>query len=90
MEQEHHKQKSYELIHMQFLEAAQHSHSCGTIPKLWERTQYRYCMSSWYYRNKSGSAMILFMSKEYQLILIFTVMNATKKGRTKAVHQVES
>ena len=35
--------------------------------------------------------MILFMSKEYQLILIFTVMNVTKKkGRTKAVHQVES
>ena len=34
--------------------------------------------------------MILFMSKEYQLFLIFTVMNATKKGRTKAVHQVES
>lgn len=90
MEQEHHKQKSYELIHVQFLEAAQHSHSCGTIPKLWERTQYRYCMSSWYYRNKSGSPMILFMSKEYQLFLIFTVMNVTKKGRTKAVHQVES
>lgn len=36
MEQEHHKQKSYELIHVQFLEAAQHSHSCA-IPKLWKK-----------------------------------------------------
>ena len=33
MEQEHHKQKSYELIHVQFLEAAQHSHSCA-MPQL--------------------------------------------------------
>lgn len=27
--------------------------------------------------------MILFMSKEYQLILIFTVMNVTKKRKNK-------
>lgn len=38
MEQEHHKQKSYELIHVQFLEAAQHSHSCA-MPQLWHNTK---------------------------------------------------
>ena len=37
MEQEHHKQKSYELIHVQFLEAAQHSHSCA-MPQLCNAT----------------------------------------------------
>ena len=44
MEQEHHKQKSYELIHVQFLEAAQHSHSCA-MPQLCNATvvQYQSC-----------------------------------------------